>query len=286
MSGAARLRFVRRRDRVRDLRAQDFAVAQPQPMKCLLQGVFGHAQFRADLGLRRMSRLIRQQHFQSIEQGSFSGAAIFLLQSREHLIEDRGRPVALVNLLGGQVFGWLQIEALLHQNLVERNGLIAAAAFDRLRAVMLVREKMLQRHQQVGTQPAFLAPRGFEIPAREKTREKFLGQILRLLPAITFPPNECVKRQPVTAAKLFERVAGRGGSPCALRTTLQCVVRKSASPSLNVSAPGATKSNLPLCPVDQQVSTLRLIIGAVELPVSGDLLPASSAICAEPGNIR
>jgi hypothetical protein len=60
---------------------------------------------------------------------------------------------------------------------------------------------MFQRHQQIRTQPAFFFPHGVEIAPFQEPREKRLGQVLGFLMPQAAPPNESIKRPPVSPAQ-------------------------------------------------------------------------------------
>ena len=59
---------------------------------------------------------------------------------------------------------------------------------------------------------AFLAANRIEVPSLEKTRKEALREIFRFLRRGSLPPDESIKRSPITAANLFERLLRRSRS--------------------------------------------------------------------------
>lgn len=200
-----------RGDGVGHLLAQDISVTFPQTVKGLLDGVLAHSQFARDLRLRRAVGIVRQLFLEALEECSLPARAKFILQPRQHLVEHAQGPASFVYLIGGQVAGGFWLAPLMGQNLIERNRLFAFTPFDRACPVPLVGEKMFQRNEQVGSEMSLLAPDRIEVLALQEAREEFLGQILRFLRPVAFPPDESIKGSPITAAKLIEGLLGRGG---------------------------------------------------------------------------
>src|SRR5436190_3983933 len=74
----------------------------------------------------------------------------------------------------------------------------------------LVREKMIQRQQEKGTELSLRSIRlGREI-LLQKAREEALGQILSIFLPIATPPNVGIERVPISAAKFLQCVRGLG----------------------------------------------------------------------------
>jgi hypothetical protein len=83
----------------------------------------------------------------------------------------------------------------------------AAAAFLGFGLVPFVGEKMFQRRQQKRTEPSFGGIRAGELFFLQQPREKFLGQILRVVWTVPLPSHKGVNWKPVAAAKFFQGVA-------------------------------------------------------------------------------
>src|SRR5438477_5067127 len=102
-----------------------------------------------------MSRFIHEQDLEAIEEESSSGVAIFMVESGENLVQHRRCPLSFENLISRQGVDWFQIETVMLGNFFKRECFFAPTALCRHRPVSLVREKVLERHEQVGTQPPF-----------------------------------------------------------------------------------------------------------------------------------
>ena len=169
------LDFIRSRDRMGKLFPQGFSVLQTQSVERLLHRILGHPEFLADFSLGKMSRLVYQEQLQIIEQLSSPRAAIVRLESAQDLIKHRARPLPFVNLIGRQSFERFELKTLLLDNFIERDGLVTPTALRRPRFVSLVRQEVLERSEEIGTQSPFLPPRGIEISTFQPAGEKFLG---------------------------------------------------------------------------------------------------------------
>ena len=94
---------------------------------------------------------------------------------------------------------------------INGNGHLSAAAFLRPGLVPFVGEEMFQCRQQERTEPAAVAVHAGELIFFQQPREKFLGQILRVVRIMSLPPHKSVNRKPVGAAELFQRIASVRG---------------------------------------------------------------------------
>lgn len=202
--------FCWSRNGVGDLLAQDLAIAFAQAMKGLLHRILGHAELARDFRLGRASRFVGQQFLQPLEKRRLFRRAKFIAEPRQHLVEHRQRPASLVDLFSRHALGWFQLVALVRDDFVERDRLLTVAALDCAGAVALVREKVLERNEEVGAEASLLAPDGVEVSAFEEAGKEFLGQVLGVFRAMTLSPNERIKWQPITAAKFLERLLRRG----------------------------------------------------------------------------
>src|SRR5437764_15079305 len=68
-----------------------------------------------------------------------------------------------------------------------------------------LREKILERRQQVRAQTPPFLPDSFEVPPLQQPREKRLSEILCFLWFIAFASDEAVQWPPVGSAELFQR---------------------------------------------------------------------------------
>jgi len=63
---------------------------------------------------------------------------------------------------------------------------------------------MFERCEQIRTETPLFAADGIKISALEEDFEETLGKVLGFLERVTLPPNESIKRSPVTSAKLLQ----------------------------------------------------------------------------------
>src|SRR6266496_1364471 len=100
---------------------------------------------------------------------------------------------------------WLLVRALAREQIFQRNQRPAFASFDGQLAMPRLREKILERRQQIRTQASPFLPHSFEVPSLEQPRKKSLSEILRFLWLVTFASDEAVQGPPVGSAKLLQR---------------------------------------------------------------------------------
>src|ERR1700694_1357158 len=91
------LDVARHRHGVRNLFAQQLAVALTKPMERLLHRVFSHPQFTSDLRLEKMVRFICKQFLESVEQLRITRRSVLFAKPCEHLLKYRQRPASFVN---------------------------------------------------------------------------------------------------------------------------------------------------------------------------------------------
>src|ERR1700757_1162780 len=103
----------------------------------------------------------------------------------------------------------LQLSASDRDKFFPRDRLLSFTSFHCHRAAVFTDEKMLQRCEQIRTQPSFLFANSIKIPALQQQREKTLGQIFGFLCFDAFSPNETINRSPIRAAKFLERLLCR-----------------------------------------------------------------------------
>src|SRR5262245_18656200 len=80
----------------------------------------------------------------------------------------------------------------------------SAAAFQRPSVIAHVRDEMLQCTKQKGTKPSFLAIGAGICTSLDQVSEKPLGQIPRILWAISLSAQEGIKRAPINLAQFRE----------------------------------------------------------------------------------
>src|SRR6266542_4660103 len=89
--------------------------------------------------------------------------------------------------------------------------LLSFTSLHRRRATVFTDKKMLQRCQQIRTQPSFLLANIVEIPALQQQRKEPLCKIFRLLGTSALTPDETIDRSPISAAKFFQCLPGFRG---------------------------------------------------------------------------
>src|SRR5437764_11784695 len=68
-----------------------------------------------------------------------------------------------------------------------------------------LREKILERRQQVRAQTSPFLPDSFEVPPLQQPREKRLSEILCFLWLVAFASDEAVQWPPIGSAEFFKR---------------------------------------------------------------------------------
>src|ERR1051325_1182397 len=192
-------------DRAGDFAAQQFAIALAEAVHRHFYRAFRHAEFLRDFGVRLRFARPRQARLQFVEHRAFAFMNEFTAQFREHAIQQHQRPAALEQFIGAQLVGRFEPIALLGLLFVKRNEMLPAAPFGGPRLVPFVGQEMFETRQQKRTEPAFVRRDFTEVIARQKTREKFLSEVLRVFGTESFPPHVSVKGIPVAAAKIGER---------------------------------------------------------------------------------
>src|SRR5437763_1721183 len=89
--------------------------------------------------------------------------------------------------------------------LTQSNQRSALAAFGCQFTASRLRQKILERHEQVRTQTSFFAADRIEVAPLQQQREETLSKILCFFRLIAITPDESVKGPPISAAKLFQR---------------------------------------------------------------------------------
>jgi len=84
--------------------------------------------------------------------------------------------------------------------LVQREERAAAAAFLGLCVSPLVREKILERSEQEGAQPATVRVGQLDLLSFEETGEESLSEIQRVIRAVLRAADEGVNRMPISLA--------------------------------------------------------------------------------------
>jgi hypothetical protein len=82
---------------------------------------------------------------------------------------------------------------------------VAAATFERPRAIISIRQKIFERGEQKRTEPALLPIDPDVNLMLDQVSKKILREILRVFHAVAATANKTVKRCPIGLAKLRER---------------------------------------------------------------------------------
>src|SRR5215467_5287251 len=94
------------------------------------------------------------------------------------------------------------------EQFIQWNQRAALAAFHCEFTTFRLREKILQRHEQIRTQTPFFLAHGVEVFSLEYQCKKTLSEVLRFLWTVAFPSHVPIERPPVRAAKFLERFLG------------------------------------------------------------------------------
>src|SRR5438093_4644586 len=194
-------------------------------MKGLRYGIFGHSKLRRNIRLRRRPRLVCQQFIEGIEQRGVTSLAIFILESAQDALQNRGSPTPFVNPLGSQRVGWLHAALFLGTHFFQRNEPLAFSTFDRHRAATFVDQKVLQRREQIRTQSPLLFAHSAQIPPLQQKSKKTLRKILRFLRPGPLSPHKAVNGSPINPAEFFKCLLCRWR--CALCLQYHAPVRSS-----------------------------------------------------------
>src|SRR6266496_5219118 len=174
-------------------------------MERLLDRVLSHTQFIGNLRLRRTIRFVSEQRFQAFEQNHIASGPVLVSELSQHLIQQRQRPAALVKLVSSQCIRRFETATLALLQLIQWNQPLAFTTPDSHSAVPLVRQKMFERGEQIGTQAPFLFADTFQIATLQQQCKETLSKIFRFLRLNALSPNEAINRSPISAAKFFER---------------------------------------------------------------------------------
>src|SRR5262249_41397134 len=108
-------------DGVSYLFTQQRLVALTKPVERLFDRILGHIELVCDLGLCWPVRFIHEHLFHLLKEPHIAYAAIFISQSRHHLLQDRERPAPFVDLAGRKLIAAFRLDPLSLPNVVERN---------------------------------------------------------------------------------------------------------------------------------------------------------------------
>src|SRR5882762_3913934 len=87
---------------------------------------------------------------------------------------------------------------------------MSAAPFLGLPVRPFVRQKILQRHEKEGAQPAAVPVRQFDLFSFQEAGEETLSEIERVIGAVPLAPDEGVNRTPISATELLEGFGRKG----------------------------------------------------------------------------
>src|SRR5262245_15880110 len=169
---------------------------------------------------------------------------MLLFQTREDLVQYRHRPTTFVNLVGGRCICGFETGTLALLQLVQGNQLLTFASFNCHGTLVLVRQEMLQRCEQVRTQASFFLANGIQIPALEQERKKPLREIFCLLRFGAMSPHETINGPPVGAAEFFERCLCSWRGTLCLQDHAPVCSRKGRRTLMNPSANCAQRRQL------------------------------------------
>ena len=128
-------------------RAQDLAVARPQPVDRHLHGRLSQVQACGDRRVRQSRLLPRKTVLEVLEKFRPAGGGVFLLQPSHGLIEQRRGPLPVEEHIGRHVVRGFRGEARLRQFLVNGHHRREATALLRVFPVPFVGQETLERHQ-------------------------------------------------------------------------------------------------------------------------------------------
>src|ERR1043165_10201767 len=101
---------------------------------------------------------------------------------------------------------------------------------------------MLQRSQKKRAELAFVPVGHVEVIARQQPSEKFLGQILAVVRAVTFSAQVSIKGIPIRPAQLVHRVGSLGRAVASSFGKNTPVGRRKETPSVRVTSTRALRS--------------------------------------------
>src|SRR5262249_14704256 len=100
-----------------------------------------------------------------IKEPQIARTAIFVLQPRHHVLQNRKGPTTFVDLIGRQSVAPLNIDELTFTNIVQRDQALAFAPLDRQRAARFIGEKIFDRREQVRTKSSFFLANSIQVLA-------------------------------------------------------------------------------------------------------------------------
>src|SRR6185437_4081717 len=197
-------------DGLGDFLTQAFSIAPPETVDGHLDRSLARVQFAGQLAVRSNIRVAGQNAFEPVEDRAFARLLVFGSQVIQNLVEQRHRPAALKQFLGGQVVGWLAAIPPFSRVKVERTKDFAAAALLGLSAIVGVGQEMFASGQKERTEFALVPIHCSQRVFLKEAGEEVLSEILGVVDVITPVPNVGIQRIPVSTAQHRQRFAGLG----------------------------------------------------------------------------
>ena len=186
-------------------------------------------EFAGDLGLRRPVRFVHEHFLHLIKEPQIARAAIFVPQPRHHLLQNRQRPTAFVDLVGRQSVAPPNVDGLALPNLLQRNQPLSFASLDRHGMAPIRQLENVSPRQADKNEVALFLCGQLLRSLRSSNNAKKLCVNLRAssIPRLAFSrSNRSAANRRCKVSPKPLRAAGE--APCAARTTLHLVVAKAA----------------------------------------------------------
>src|SRR6266404_1303322 len=158
---------------------------------------FAHVEFGGDLLIRFSRRISSEVIAEFVEQVAFSRSGALGLKAVHDAFEESQGPATMKGFFRSHLVIGRKSFTLFGLQLVPGKDHLLAAAFEGVRLVPLVIEKMLEGDQEKGPEAALGGSNCLQGAMLEKMCEERLGQILRLGDGMASAPDEGVERRPI-----------------------------------------------------------------------------------------
>jgi hypothetical protein len=170
--------FIRGSDSIRDLLPQQFSVAAAQSLHGHLESAFRSSPTCRQLRISGRRLLTREENLQFLKLLQPAGDGGFLAQTTEHGLQQRGSPALLLQFLRRPCQLQVLHNTPLETPILKRLEQETPAAFDCFGAMPFIGQKMIQRHEEEGSEPASVTVCLRQPSAIQQPPEEFLGQVL------------------------------------------------------------------------------------------------------------
>jgi hypothetical protein len=180
--------------------------------KCAL----GHLKVCGDLSIGHGAFIGREKRFEAFEELRFVSGDGFIAETGDDAFEQGERPFAVVDAVGREIVGRVDLVAGVGALPVERKHGRTASAFLPAGLVPFVGEEVFQGGKEKGAEAAFFGAEAIEIIALQKFGEETLSEVFGVLASISATADVSVKWIPVIAAKFGEGFfrLRRGAAAC------------------------------------------------------------------------